>query len=116
MLEAQLQHARRGDAATRACRTSIPPPNPIRFTRAICGDLAQAERREWWIANGLGGYAGNLFRRAPTVDGPFSAHMKSSKPTLISRTTSCSTSAFTATMDAGAALRTRPAGPVLWQT
>jgi hypothetical protein len=41
MLEAQLQHARRGDAATRACRTSIPPPNPIRFTRAICGDLAQ---------------------------------------------------------------------------
>ena len=33
-------------------------PCPIRFTRAICGDLAQAERREWWIANGLGGYAG----------------------------------------------------------
>src|SRR5215831_329988 len=58
MLEAQRQHATRGDAATRACRTSIPPPNPIRFTRAICGDLAQAERREWWIANGLGGYAG----------------------------------------------------------
>jgi 4-alpha-glucanotransferase len=58
MLEAQQQHATRGDAATRACRTSIPPPNPIRFTRAICGDLAQAERREWWIANGLGGYAG----------------------------------------------------------
>ena len=33
-------------------------PCPIRFTRAICGDLGQAERREWWIANGLGGYAG----------------------------------------------------------
>ena len=33
-------------------------PSPIRFTRAICGDLAQAERREWWLANGLGGYAG----------------------------------------------------------
>jgi 4-alpha-glucanotransferase len=33
-------------------------PFPIRFTRAICGDLAQAERREWWLANGLGGYAG----------------------------------------------------------
>src|SRR5436190_2298471 len=33
-------------------------PSPIRFTRAICGDLAQAERREWWIANGLGAYAG----------------------------------------------------------
>ena len=35
-----------------------PMPCPIRFTRAICGDLGQAERREWWIANGLGGYAG----------------------------------------------------------
>ena len=30
----------------------------IRFGRAICGDLEQAERREWWLANGLGGYAG----------------------------------------------------------
>jgi 4-alpha-glucanotransferase len=43
-------------------------PCPIRFTRAICGDLEQAERREWWIANGLGGYAsgaiaGSLTRR-----------------------------------------------------
>ena len=36
----------------------MPAPSSIRFTRAICGDLAQAERREWWIANGLGGYAG----------------------------------------------------------
>ena len=33
-------------------------PNMIRFGRAICGDLDQAERREWWLANGLGGYAG----------------------------------------------------------
>jgi predicted glycogen debranching enzyme len=33
-------------------------PSPVRFTRAICGDLREAERREWWIANGLGGYAG----------------------------------------------------------
>lgn len=37
---------------------AIPAPSAIRFTRAICGDLAQAERREWWIANGLGAYAG----------------------------------------------------------
>src|SRR5215469_7902742 len=37
---------------------SIAAPCPIRFTRAICGDLGQAERREWWIANGLGAYAG----------------------------------------------------------
>src|SRR5215470_1196031 len=46
----------------------IAAPCPIRFTRAICGDLGQAERREWWIANGLGGYAsgtiaGSLTRR-----------------------------------------------------
>jgi predicted glycogen debranching enzyme len=41
---------------------------PIRFGRAICGTLAEAERREWWIANGRGGYAagtiaGTLTRR-----------------------------------------------------
>ncbi|MBO0735011.1 MAG: glycogen debranching enzyme family protein [Alphaproteobacteria bacterium] len=40
----------------------------VRFGRAICGDLQQAERREWWLANGLGGYAagtlaGSLTRR-----------------------------------------------------
>lgn len=33
------------------------PSGFIRFGRAVCGDLAQAERREWWLANGLGGYA-----------------------------------------------------------
>lgn len=36
-------------------------PKMIQFGRAVCGDLAQAERREWWLANGLGGYAaGNI--------------------------------------------------------
>jgi predicted glycogen debranching enzyme len=40
----------------------------VRFGRAICGDLREAERREWWLANGLGGYAagtiaGSLTRR-----------------------------------------------------
>jgi glycogen debranching enzyme len=40
----------------------------IRFGRAVCGTLAEAERREWWIANGRGGYAsgtiaGTLTRR-----------------------------------------------------
>jgi predicted glycogen debranching enzyme len=40
----------------------------IRFGRAVCGNLAQAESREWWISNGLGGYAagtiaGSLTRR-----------------------------------------------------
>jgi predicted glycogen debranching enzyme len=38
--------------------SSVSAPCAIRFSRAICGDLGQAERREWWIANGLGGYAG----------------------------------------------------------
>jgi predicted glycogen debranching enzyme len=43
-------------------------PGLIRFGRELCGDLAQAERREWWLANGLGGYAsgtiaGTLTRR-----------------------------------------------------
>jgi predicted glycogen debranching enzyme len=41
---------------------------PIRFGRAICNRLAEAERREWWIADGVGGYAagtiaGTLTRR-----------------------------------------------------
>jgi 4-alpha-glucanotransferase len=43
-------------------------PSEIRFGRAVCGDLTQAERREWWLSNGLGGYAagtvaGTLTRR-----------------------------------------------------
>ncbi|MBM6595161.1 amylo-alpha-1,6-glucosidase [Microvirga pudoricolor] len=33
-------------------------PDEIRLGRAICGHFGQAERREWWLANGLGGYAG----------------------------------------------------------
>lgn len=40
----------------------------IRFGRATGGDLAQAERREWWLTDSLGGYAsgtiaGTLTRR-----------------------------------------------------
>ncbi len=43
-------------------------PSFIRFGRETCGELAQAERREWWLSNGLGGYAagtvaGTLTRR-----------------------------------------------------
>ena len=41
-------------------QSSVAAPSPIRFTRAICGDLAQAERRELWIANGLGDPAGAI--------------------------------------------------------
>src|SRR5258705_11003896 len=43
-----------------------PMPCPVRFTRAICGDVGQAERREWCIANGLGGYAGGTIARSFT--------------------------------------------------
>lgn len=32
-------------------------PSFIRFGREICGDLAQAVHREWWLADGFGGYA-----------------------------------------------------------
>lgn len=43
-------------------------PNFIKFGRDICGQLSQAESREWWLTNGLGGYAagtiaGSLTRR-----------------------------------------------------
>jgi predicted glycogen debranching enzyme len=49
-----------GPEQSRASSTSCLPSSvsAIGFGRAICGDLSQAERREWWIANGLGGYAG----------------------------------------------------------
>lgn len=58
---------------------------PIRFGRAVCGELDQAERREWWLSNGLGAYAagtlaGTLTRRyhglliAP-VDPPLGRHL-----------------------------------------
>ena len=30
---------------------------PIQFGREVCGDLPAAERREWWVGNGLGAYA-----------------------------------------------------------
>jgi Glycogen debranching enzyme len=32
-------------------------PDCVRFGRAICGDLVQAEQREWWLGNGRGAYA-----------------------------------------------------------
>ena len=43
-------------------------PQSVRFGREICGELDSAERREWWLANGLGAYAagtvaGSLTRR-----------------------------------------------------
>jgi predicted glycogen debranching enzyme len=43
-------------------------PSPIELGRSLCGDLASAERREWIVTNGLGGFAsgtvaGTLTRR-----------------------------------------------------
>lgn len=43
-------------------------PQHIRFGREVLGELDQAERREWWLANGRGAYAagtiaGTLTRR-----------------------------------------------------
>jgi 4-alpha-glucanotransferase len=49
-----------------SCSQSASAPCPIRFARAICGDLGQAERREWWIANGLAGYAGGTIASSLT--------------------------------------------------
>jgi len=47
--------AERGGPSTNAAPATLAP---IRFGREVCGDLAQAERREWWVGNGRGGYAG----------------------------------------------------------
>jgi predicted glycogen debranching enzyme len=33
-------------------------PQLVHLERDVCGNLEQAEQREWWLANGLGGYAG----------------------------------------------------------
>jgi predicted glycogen debranching enzyme len=51
-------------------RTGAPDPlgrlAPIGFGRAICGDLGAAEQREWWIADGSGGYAGGTIAQSLT--------------------------------------------------
>src|SRR4030081_1392545 len=54
-LQAPGQHSASSGSSTGLSGSA---PCSIRFTRAICSDLGQAERREWWIANGLGSYAG----------------------------------------------------------
>jgi glycogen debranching enzyme len=47
---------------------SPPLPQIVHFGRELCGQLDQAERREWWLTNGRGAYAagtvaGTLTRR-----------------------------------------------------
>jgi len=41
-------------------------PAFVRFGREICGDLAQAEHREWWLADGYGGYAAGTIAQSLT--------------------------------------------------
>jgi 4-alpha-glucanotransferase len=58
---------------------------PIRFGREICGDLASAERREWWIGNGRGAYAAGTIAQTLTrryhgllvapIDPPLGRHL-----------------------------------------
>jgi hypothetical protein len=38
----------------------------IRLGREICGDLHTAERREWLVTNGIGGYASGTVAGLPT--------------------------------------------------
>jgi len=45
---------------------STPLPTFIRFGREICGNLAQAEHREWWLADGYGGYAAGTIAQSLT--------------------------------------------------
>lgn len=45
---------------------STPLPAFIRFGREICGDLEQAEHREWWLADGYGGYAAGTLAQSLT--------------------------------------------------
>jgi len=35
----------------------MPNPSPLEFGRSTCGDLANAESREWLVTNGVGGFA-----------------------------------------------------------
>jgi predicted glycogen debranching enzyme len=48
---------RRGARFDSGAKSPVVIPASIRCGRVICGDLNQAERREWWLTNGLGAYA-----------------------------------------------------------
>ncbi|MDP3330809.1 MAG: amylo-alpha-1,6-glucosidase [Methylococcaceae bacterium] len=41
-------------------------PDNIRFGREVCSDYQQSSRREWWLANGLGGYAAGTISQSLT--------------------------------------------------
>lgn len=39
-------------------------PDIVHFGREICNDYTQSNNREWWLANGLGGYAGGTISQS----------------------------------------------------
>lgn len=41
-------------------------PDNIRFGREVCSDYQQSSGREWWLANGLGGYASGTISQSLT--------------------------------------------------
>jgi glycogen debranching enzyme len=43
-----------------------PPPCSVQFGREICGNLADAESREWLVTNGIGGFASGTIATAMT--------------------------------------------------
>ncbi|MGH7191828.1 MAG: glycogen debranching enzyme N-terminal domain-containing protein, partial [Acetobacteraceae bacterium] len=79
--------------------------SPCCFGRAVCGDLRAAERREWWLANGRGGYAagtiaGTLTRRyhgllVAAVDPPLGRRLVLAKADATLRDGANSTPLFT---------------------
>lgn len=52
------------NAAKRPLTTEF--PRFLHFGREFCGNLEQAERREWWLADGLGGYAAGTLAQSLT--------------------------------------------------
>ena len=92
-------------------------PGFIHFGRAICCDLEQASRREWWLANGLGGYAGGTIAQCLTrryhglliasAHPPWSGFWFSPRPTLHCMTISAAGRCLPI---AGAAVQSEPRG------
>ncbi|MDP3004677.1 amylo-alpha-1,6-glucosidase [Methylotenera sp.] len=41
-------------------------PDNVRFGREVCSDYQQSSSREWWLANGLGGYASGTISQSLT--------------------------------------------------
>jgi predicted glycogen debranching enzyme len=44
----------------------LPPPCAVHFGREVCGNLAEAESREWLVTNGIGGFASGTIATSMT--------------------------------------------------